>query len=247
MPMIEIWGLASPNVHKVILALEELALPYGYHHVDCPMGEQYTPEFTALNPNQKVPVIVDPDGPAGKPFTIWESGAILIYLAEKTGQLLSSDPTERYVTLQWLMFQMAGIGPMFGQSAHFRIYAKDEAHHYSRARYATEVVRLHDVVEARLAEVPYIAGGDYSIADIAIWSWIMRTEINRVDLTEFPHVNRWVETIRQRPAAARSIAWLKGLKRDVSLDELQRLYPDKFDRYLGRGRYSRASEAAMRV
>jgi len=245
--MIEIWGLGSPNVHKVILALEELALPYTYHHVDCPMGEQYTPEFTALNPNQKAPVIVDPDGPGDKRFTIWESGAILIYLAEKTGKLMSSDPAERYVTLQWLMFQMAGIGPMFGQSAHFRIYAKDRAYDYSRARYATEVVRLHDVVEARLAESPYIAGADYSIADIAAWAWIMRTEINRIDLNEYPHIKRWVDTISERPAGVRSIAWLKGLKRDISLDELQRLYPDKFDRYLGRGRYSRASEAAMAV
>jgi GST-like protein len=211
------------------------------------MGEQYTAEFTALNPNQKVPVIVDPDGPGGEPFTLWESGAILIYLAEKTGKLLSADPATRYVTLQWLMFQMAGIGPMFGQSAHFRLYAKDEAYHYSRARYATEVQRLHEVVEGRLGETSYLAGAEYSIADIAAWSWIVRTEINRVDLARLPNTSRWVEDIRRRPAAARSMAWLAGLKRDISLDELQRLYPDKFDRYLGRGRYSRASEAAMTV
>src|ERR1700751_3496519 len=124
--MIELYGIGSPNVHKVIIALEELELRYDLQHIDCPMGEQYSPEFTALNPNQKVPVIVDPDGPGGEPLTLWESGAILFYLAEKTGRLMTTDRAARYVTLQWLMFQMAGIGPMFGQSAHFRRYAKDE-------------------------------------------------------------------------------------------------------------------------
>jgi len=170
--MIELWGLGSPNVHKVVIALEELSLAYKFNYIDCPLGENYTPEFGALNPNRKAPVIVDHDGPDGKPITLWESGAILIYLAEKSGGLMRSDPVGRYLTIQWVMFQMASIGPMFGQLAHFRVYALDEAHAYSRARYATEVQRLYDVVDGRLAESSYIAGPEYSIADIAAWPWM---------------------------------------------------------------------------
>src|SRR4051812_41471796 len=181
--MIDLWGIGSPNVHKVIIALEELGMPYRHHPVNCFMGEQYTPEFTLLNPNQKVPVIRDPDGPGGVPFTIWESGAILMYLAEKARCLLPTDPRERYAAIQWLMFQMAGVGPMFGQLAHFRLYAKEDAHRYSRARYASEVQRLCGVLNARLAESSYLAGPDYSIADIAVWPWIVRTEIHRTDLS----------------------------------------------------------------
>jgi GST-like protein len=245
--MIEIWGLGSPNVHKVIIALEELGLPYLFHFVDCPLGENYTEGFTALNPNRKAPVMVDHDGPGGAPFTIWESGAILIYLAEKTGKLMSADPVARYTTLQWVMFQMAGIGPMFGQLAHFRVYAPDEAHAYSRARYATEVRRLYDVVDARLAEHEYIAGPEYSIADIAAWPWMHNTERRCVDVAELPHVGRWIEALAVRPAIAKSMEWLAAVQSGGDPTERMRQNPDEFDRYLGRGRFSRASPLAMQV
>jgi GST-like protein len=244
--MIELYAIGSPNVHKVIIALEELGLPYRMQQVDCPMGEQYSPEFTALNPNQKVPVIIDPDGPGGRPLTLWESGAILIYLAEKSGQLISSDPATRYITLQWLMFQMGGIGPMFGQLAHFRVYAKEEAHAYSRARYATEVRRLYDVAERRLAESPWLAGADYSIADIAAWPWLQATRRRFVDVAELPNVGRWIEAIRARPAVARSMEAMRSMTgRD--LDQFAVEHPQELDRYLGRGQFSRASPEAMQV
>jgi GST-like protein len=245
--MIELWGLGSPNVHKVVIALEELGLPYEFHYVDCPMGENYTPEFTALNPNRKAPVIIDHDGPGGKPLTLWESGAILIYLAEKTGRFMPSDPAARYTTIQWVMFQMASIGPMFGQLAHFRVYAPEEEHGYSRARYATEVRRLYDVVEGRLAASAYIAGPEYSIADIAAWPWMYNTERRCVDARELPNTARWIEAIRERPAVARSKDWLTEVQGANNPTARMRENPDSFDRYLGRGRYSRASAAAMQV
>jgi GST-like protein len=244
--MIELYGIGSPNVHKVIVALEELGLAYRLHHVDCPMGEQFTPEFTALNPNHKVPVIIDPDGPAGRPITLWESGAILIYLAEKTGRLLSPDPAARYLAIQWLMFQMGGVGPMFGQLAHFRVYAKGEEHSYSRARYATEVRRLYDVVETRLAETRYLAGDDYSIADIAAWPWMFNARRRFIDKADVPNVARWIKAVGERPAVVRSVEVMAGMAgRD--LDQFAVEHPRELDRYLGRGEFSRASPEAMQV
>lgn len=244
--MIELYGIGSPNVHKVIIALEELGLAYSLHQVDCPMGEQFTPEFTALNPNQKVPVIVDPDGPGGEPITLWESGAILIYLAEKTGRLLSSDPATRYHMIKWLMFQMASVGPMFGQLAHFRVYAKGEEHGYSRARYATEVRRIYDVVETRLAEAPYLGGDDYSIADIAAWPWMFNTKRRFIDKATVPNVARWIRAVGERPAVERSLKAMESMMgRD--LDQFAIDHPRELDRYLGRGEFSRASPEAMQV
>jgi GST-like protein len=244
--MIELYAIGSPNVHKVIIALEELGLPYRLNHVDCPMGEQFSPAFTALNPNHKVPVIVDPDGPGGRPITLWESGAILIYLAEKTGRLISHDPATRYITLQWLMFEMGGVGPMFGQLAHFRVYAKGEEHAYSRARYATEVRRLYDVVESRLAQAPYLAGGDYSIADIAAWPWMFNTKRRFVDKADVPHVARWIKAVGDRPAVVRSVEAMASMAgRD--LDQFAVEHPRELDRYLGRGEFSRASPEAMQL
>ena len=244
--MIELYGIGSPNVHKVIIALEELGLGYSLRHVDCPMGEQYAPEFTALNPNQKVPVIIDPDGPGGQPITLWESGAILIYLAEKTGQLLSPDPAKRYQTIKWLMFQMASVGPMFGQLAHFRVYAKGEEHAYSRARYATEVRRIYDVVEGRLAETPYLAGDDYSIADIAAWPWLFNTARRCIDKADVPNVARWIKAVGDRAAVMRSMDVMQSMAgRD--LDQFAVEHPKELDRYLGRGDFSRATPEAMQV
>jgi GST-like protein len=244
--MIELYGIGSPNVHKVIIALEELDLRYELQQIDCPMGEQYSPEFTALNPNQKVPVIVDPDGPGGEPITLWESGAILIYLADKSCKLLSTHLATRYQTIKWLMFQMASVGPMFGQLAHFRVYAKGEEHAYSRARYATEVKRIYDVVETRLAEAPYLGGDDYSIADIACWPWMFNTTRRCIDKETVPNVARWIKAVGDRPAVIRSMEVMQSMAgRD--LDQFAVDHPKELDRYLGRGEFSRASPEAMQV
>ena len=236
--MIELWGMHSPNVVKVVLALEELQQPYRFHHVDVFLGEQHGDDFAALNPNRKVPVLVDGEGPEGRPLKLWESGAILIYLAEKFGRLLPAAAADRYAARQWLMFQMAGVGPMFGQHTHFRLYAQGEAHAYSRDRYATEVKRLYDVLETRLAEAAYLAGVDYSIADIAAWPWVRNFAMRGVDAAAIPSVRRWIDAIDARPAAARTLARLDEMKR-YDLDKFAVEHPDKLDRLFGRGRYSR--------
>ena len=236
--MITLYGMGSPNVIKVLIALEELALPYRFAHVDVFAGEQFSEAFGKLTPNRKVPVIVDDEGPDGKPFTLWESGAILIYLAEKTGRLMPTTQRERLITVQWLMFQMAGIGPMFGQNSHFRIFSPESEHAYARARYATEVKRLFDVVELRLAESAFLGGPDYSIADIAAWPWLQSGKVRGVDLEKLPHTQRWIEALRARPAVARAQAVITALK-PVDVPKLMQEKKDDMDRYLGRGRYSR--------
>ena len=237
--MIELYGCISPNVLKVMIALEELELPHAFTYVNVVMGENHAPEFGKLNPNRRVPVIVDPDGPGGKPITLFESGAILIYLAEKAGRLLPADPAGRYIALQWLMFQMGGVGPMFGQQVHFRNYAKDPSNDYSRARYDTEALRLYDVVEERLAESSYMAGNDYTIADIALWPWIRTPERRGVDMEIMPATRRWLDAIDSRPAVRRAMdAYGK-----ISWPDMQQTIadnPDLLDRFFGRGKYSRS-------
>lgn len=235
--MIELWGMGSPNVQKVLIALEELELPYELRVVDLLSHEQSAPEFAALTPNRRVPVIVDQDGPDGMPITVWESGAILVYLAEKTGRLMPRDTRGRTLTMQWLMFQMAGIGPMFGQLAHFRTFAKDQG--YSLSRYGTEVKRLYDVVEQRLAESTYLGGDDYGIADIAAWPWLRETGIRGVDPDDVPHTTRWIAAIESRPAVGRAMDRLRAIPHP-DLDELVRNQPDRIDRLVGRGAYARA-------
>jgi GST-like protein len=236
--MIELWGMQSPNVQKVVMALEELEAPYRFHYVDVFMNENHGAGFTALTPNRKVPVIIDHDAAGGAPIKLWESGAILIYLAEKTGRLLPTDPVGRYTALQWLMFQMASVGPMFGQHSHFRYFAKDDSHAYSRARYATEVKRIYDVVETRLAESRFLAGDDYSIADIACWPWMRTPGPRGADLARIPNVLRWIEEIAQRPASARMLRSMEG-QQSYDFKAFAAAHPDNLDRYLGRGRYSR--------
>ena len=235
--MIELYGCSSPNVLKVIVALEELETPYRFRYVDVVMGEHFTPEFGKLNPNRRVPIIVDPEGPDGRLLTLWESGAILIYLAEKAGALMPHDATERCLALQWLMFQMGGIGPMFGQYVHFTRYAGDQT--YSRARYHTEVLRLYDVVETRLAEAPYLGGSEYSIADIAAWSWLHSLEIDGVDRADYAHMKRWLDEIAARPAVVRAREVRAGIKVH-NMVALAQDAPEKLDRFFGRGQYSRA-------
>lgn len=199
--MITLYGGPTPNGRKVAIALEELGLPWTYRLVDIIAGDQLKPEFLALNPNNKMPVIVDPDGPGGE-LVLWESGAILWYLAEKTGRLAPADARGRAICHQWLMFQMSAIGPMFGQNAHFAFYAK-EKHPYSIARYGNEVSRLLRVLDGRLAESRYLAGDDYTVADIATYPYTLRQAETR--RSELPNLARWSDEVGARPAVRRGM------------------------------------------
>jgi GSH-dependent disulfide-bond oxidoreductase len=202
--MIDLYTKGTPNGRKASVMLEEVDLPYNVHVIDIGKGDQFTPEFVAINPNSKIPAIVDGDGPGGKPMALFESGAILIYLADKTGSdLLPKDGAERYAVMEWLMFQMAGVGPMFGQTHHFLKFAKVDVP-YAKERYSTETRRLYGVLDKRLGEAEYMAGA-YSIADIATYPWVMRHEFQQVDLGEFPNVKRWAEAISARPAVQRGM------------------------------------------
>ncbi len=201
--MIDLYTWSTPNGRKVSIMLEETRLDYRVHKIDISKGDQFEPEFVAINPNSKIPAIVDSDGPGGKPLTLFESGAILIYLAEKTGQLLPKDPATRYVALEWLMFQMGGVGPMFGQVHHF-LRAAPEPVPYAIDRYGKETRRLYGVLDARLGKEAYLAG-EYSIADIATFPWVARHEWHKVALGDFPSVERWYRTISARPAVARGM------------------------------------------
>jgi GST-like protein len=202
--MIDLYTWSTPNGRKVSIMLEEVGLPYRVHPVNIGKNEQFTPQFIAINPNSKIPAIVDEQGPDGKPISMFESGAILIYLADKTGKLYPQVPRQRYDALQWLMFQMGGVGPMFGQNHHFRRTAPEKVP-YALERYQKETERLYGVLDARLKQVPYLAV-DYTIADIATYPWVARHEWHQVDLGKFPNVKRWFDTIGQRPAVAKGMA-----------------------------------------
>jgi GST-like protein len=202
---IEFYTWGTPNGRKVSVMLEEVGLPYTVRKIDIGKGDQFRPEFVAVNPNSKIPAIVDPDGPGGKPIAMFESGAILIYLAEKAGKLLSTEPRARYATLQWLMFQMGGVGPMFGQAHHFMRYAPEKIP-YAIERYGKEAKRIYGVMDRRLDAEAFLAGADYSIADVATFPWVARHEWHGVALETFPNVKRWFETIGARPAVMRGMA-----------------------------------------
>ena len=206
--MIELHTWTTPNGRKVSVMLEECGLPYSVHKVNIGQGEQFKPEFLSISPNNRIPGIVDPEGPAdeksGKPLKLFESGAILVYLAGKTGKFLPSSTRGKYIALQWLMFQMGGVGPMFGQAHHF-LRAAPEQVPYGIKRYTDETRRLYGVLDKRLAEAAYLAD-EYSIADIATFPWIARHEWHKVDLAEFPNVKRWYDTINRRPAVVRGMA-----------------------------------------
>ena len=200
--MIQLYTWVTPNGKKVSIMLEELGISYEVHAVNLGQGDQFKPEYLAINPNNKIPAIIDPDGPGGKPFTLFESGAILLYLAEKSGKLSPSDLRERYTVIQWLMFQMGGVGPMFGQANYF--YRLKEKVPYAIERFHKEARRLYNVLDQELARKEYLAG-EYSIADIATYPWVWRHEIHQVKLEEYPNVKRWYDTISQRPAVKRGM------------------------------------------
>ena len=202
--MIDLYTWPTPNGHKAAVMLEETGLDYRVHPVDIANGEQFAADYVTINPNGKIPTIVDQDGPGGGPFAVFESGAILIYLAEKTGRLLSADPRRRSQAIQWLMFQVGGIGPMFGQAQHFRRFAPQPLP-YAIQRYSTEAARLYGVLDKRLAASEFLAEGDYSIADIASYPWVARHEWQGVALADYPNVRRWIETVGQRPAVQRGM------------------------------------------
>jgi GST-like protein len=202
--MIDLYTWSTPNGRKVSIMLEECGLPYKVHPINIGKGEQFAPEFLAINPNNRIPAIVDPDGPGGRPLPLFESGAILIYLGEKTGKLIPRDARTRIVCIQWLMFQMGGVGPMFGQAHHFIRNAKEQVP-YGIQRYSEETRRLYGVLNKRLGEALYLAGDEYTIADIATYPWVARFEWHKVDLADFPAVKRWFDAISARPAVQKGM------------------------------------------
>lgn len=201
--MIDLYTWTTPNGRKVSIMLEELALPYRVHAINIGQGDQFKPEYVRINPNSKIPSIVDTDGPDGKPMALMESGAILIYLAGKTGKLLPASVGNRYIALQWLMFQMGGVGPIFGQVHHFLRAAKEQVP-YAIERYTKETRRLYGVLNERLQDNEYLADG-YSVADIATYPWVARYEWHKTDLNDFPNVKRWFDAISARPAVQRGM------------------------------------------
>ncbi len=215
--MIDVYSWATPNGHKVHIMLEETGLDYRAHPIDIGAGDQFAPEFLKISPNNKIPAIVDQDGPGGQPLALFESGAILVYLAEKTGRFLPADPVGRYTTLEWLMFQMGGIGPMLGQAHHFRLYAPEKID-YAINRYTNEARRLYNVMDKRLGETAYLAGDDYTIADIAVFPWTRSWQNQGIALDALPNVKRWHEAIAARPAVQRGVEVLASLRQPLQDD-----------------------------
>jgi GST-like protein len=204
--MIELYTWSTPNGRKVSIMLEECGLPYNVHKINIGTNtEQFAPGYLEINPNGKIPSIVDPNGPDGKPYAMMESGAILVYLAGKTGKFLPKSLRGKYDALQWLMFQMGGVGPMFGQAHHFMRARKDEIP-YGSERYGNEAKRLYGVMDAQLGRNKYLSGPEYTIADIATYPWVARHEWHRVDLAGFPNVKRWYEALGARPAVMKGMA-----------------------------------------
>jgi GST-like protein len=214
--MIDLYTDTTPNGYKIHIMLEEVGLPYTVHHVDIGKGDQFKPEFLAISPNNKIPAIVDRDGPGGKPYAMMESGAILMYLAEKTGKLWPRETRARYDVAQWLMFQMGHIGPMLGQAHHFRMYAPEQIP-YAVDRYTKEANRLYGVMDKRLRDHAYLAD-EYSIADIACWPWLRRPERQGVNRAEYPNLSRWFDAIAARPAVERGLAVLADQVRTAPMD-----------------------------
>ncbi len=215
--MIEVYSWATPNGHKVHIMLEECGLPYRAIPVDIGRGDQFQADFLRISPNNKIPAIVDPEGPDGAPITLFESGAILLYLAGKTGRLLPESTRGKYEVLQWLMFQMGGLGPMLGQAHHFRIYAPEKIP-YAIDRYTNEAKRLYGVLNRRLAASRYIGGPDYSIADIAVFPWLRSWKNQGIDWNDFPHLKGWFDEMAARPAVRRGVEVLADLRKPVTDD-----------------------------
>lgn len=219
--MIDVYSWATPNGHKVHIMLEETGLDYRVHGINIRAGDQFKPEFLKISPNNRIPAIVDHEGPGGKPLSLFESGAILLYLASKSGKFLPEDLRERWHCLQWLMWQMGGIGPMFGQANHFRRYAKEKIA-YAIERYTNEANRLTNVLDKRLGEARYVAGNAYTIADMAIFPWMRNAESRGIDMTLNPNAQRWFDEINARPAVQRALKVLSDDNAAVPIDDKAR-------------------------
>lgn len=215
--MIEVYSWPTPNGHKVHIMLEETGLPYRATAVDIGAGEQFAPAFLAISPNNKIPAIVDPDGPDGAPISLFESGAILVYLAAKTGCLMPDSVRGKYEVLQWLMFQMGSIGPMLGQAHHFRIYAPQKID-YAIERYSNEARRLYGVMNKRLGQSRYLGGADYSIADIAVFPWLRGWKNQGIEWNDYPHLKGWFDEIAARPAVQRGVQVLADRRKPLMDD-----------------------------
>ena len=220
--MIDVYSWATPNGHKIHIMLEECGLSYRAHPIDIGKGEQFSEEFLAISPNNKIPALTDSDGPDGKPISIFESGAMMIYLAGKTGKFLGKTDRERYDTLQWLMFQMGGVGPMLGQCHHFRIYAPEKID-YAINRYTNEAKRLYGVMDKQLAKSAFIAGKSYTIADMAIWPWLRNWKNQGVEMGDYPHLSKWFDLIGQRPAVQRGVTVLADLRKPAFDDKAKEI------------------------
>ena len=216
--MITVYSWATPNGHKVHIMLEECGLPYRTVAVDIGAGDQFMPEFLAISPNNKIPALVDPDGPGGKPISLFESGAILLYLAAKTGRFLPEDLSARYEVLQWLMFQMGGVGPMLGQAHHFRLYAPEKIA-YAIDRYTNEARRLYGVMDKRIAKRRYMGGDEYSIADMAIFPWLRSWKNQGIDWNDYPNLKGWFDEIGARPAVVRGVEVLAAQRKPLLDDK----------------------------
>jgi len=237
--MITLYGMGSPNVVKVYIALEEAGLAYEVKPVDVFTGKQFDDTFLKLNPNAKVPVIVDPEGPGGKPYTCFESGAILLYIADKTGKLLPTDKAARFDAIQWLMTQMSTVGPMFGQFVHFMRFAP-AGNDYSKSRYLTQAVRVTEVIEQRLASNTYLAGNEYSVADIATHPWLRNVPaLLGADIAaKFPNVTRWVKAIDERPAVKQALAKVDAVR--AATTPFDKAAAPDLDKMFGRGKFAAA-------
>jgi GST-like protein len=229
--MIEVYSWPTPNGHKVHIMLEECGLPYRVHAVDIGAGDQFKPGFLAISPNNKIPAITDPDGPDGTPISLFESGAILLYLAGKTGRFLPQGTAAKYEVLQWLMFQMGGVGPMLGQAHHFRIYAPEKIP-YAVDRYTNEARRLYGVMDKRIARSKYLGGAEYSIADMAVYPWLRSWKNQGIDWNEFPHLRGWFDEIGARPAVQRGCEVLATARKPLTDDKARELL-------FGQGQYQK--------
>ena len=218
--MIDVYSAATPNGHKVHIMLEECELPYRVHPINISEGDQFKPEFLAISPNNKIPALVDAEGPDGKPMSLFESGAILVYLASKVGKFLGNTDREKFVTLQWLMFQMGGVGPMLGQAHHFRIYAPEKIE-YAINRYTNEAKRLYGVIDKQLSKNAYLAGDEYTIADIAVFPWLRSWNNQGIEWEDYPHAKRWFDEISERPAVKRGVEVLSSQNKPL-LDDKSR-------------------------
>ena len=220
--MIDVYSWSTPNGHKVHVMLEEcgqrLGRDWQVHPINIGAGDQFQPEFLGISPNNKIPAIVDPNGPDGKPISLFESGAILVYLASKFGKLLPKTDRQKYEVLQWLMFQMGGVGPMLGQTHHFRLYAPEKID-YAINRYTNEARRLYGVMDKRLATSPYLGGRSYSIADIAVFPWLRSWQNQGIDWADYPHLKAWFDKIAERPAVQRAVQVLADARKPLTDDK----------------------------